>query len=431
MNPIATIFQYELWRNVRRKGYLFATLGIPLLFLVAVLGYHGFQVVTADEDADQPTLLESLDFEAIEMAGVVDLADAFDAIPTDVQAYMNEYESIEAARKALQAEEIDVFYVVEEGFLETGEVTLHLPAFQITLFNSGPIEQLFYRTQTTNIDQRTIQRLRNPANFREFDLTESAETAIGQTADTESQQFWLVYLFFFVFFFAMTFTNNYLMRSVVEERENRLIEILMSAVRPVHLLTAKILAMSLLGILQLVAYVVGVMVTFLIARELSTFGWLNAVALNFDWSILPITLAYFILLYLVFAALFATIGSLSGSIREGSQYVGLFTLPVILPIYFFPVIQSNPDGVIALVLSYIPFTSPITVVARLLIDEVPLLQLGISFIILALTAAAAMWFSGRMFRVQTLLEGQGFSLGKLVRLFLNDDYAGGKPRNAT
>jgi len=421
MSKIVQVFRYELLRNVRRRGYLLATFGLPLLALVGLFGFHLFQQSRAEEETQQP--FGNITFEFIDQAGYVDHSGLFSEVPEELVSLFIIYDDEEAATEALEAETIDVFYVIAEDYVETGEVILHMPSMRIDLISVAPFEELFFRTFAGDLDRSMIARLRNPATFQEFNL-ERSEVATDDAS--ESLEFGVIYAAAILLLLGLTFTNSYLMQTVVEEKETHLIEILVSAMRPTQLLAGKILALGLLGVSQILIWLVSGVLIFNIASGLSTYEPFLAVA-NFSLSLdlIPLMLIFFVLLYFFYAAIFGAIGAMSGSVQEGAQYVGLLAIPTILPFYFLPLFQAEPGGVAATVMSFIPITAPLAITIRTLLASVPLWQMLLSLLIMLLSIAGAIWVAGRVFRVQTLLAGQNVSVRQLPKLLFGG--SGRKP----
>jgi ABC-2 type transport system permease protein len=210
------------------------------------------------------------------------------------------------------------------------------------------------------------------------------------------------------------------MQSVIEEKETRLIEILISTMRPMQLLAGKIMAMGLLGLVQMIVWVGGIyMVVRLIGGEnaMTTFDMMAAIAdIQLPLDILPLLLVYYILAYLLFASLYAIIGAISNSMREGPQYAVIFTIPAVIPLYFLSIFATNPNAPLPTILSLIPITAPLAMTQRLVITEVPSWQIALSLGLLLLSVVFTMWAAGRVFRVQTLLAGQVPKLRDLPKL---------------
>ena len=117
-------------------------------------------------------------------------------------------------------------------------------------------------------------------------------------------------------------------------------------------------------------------------------------------------LLYFVLSYLMIGGLYAAIAAVAPSMREGPQMAVVVTLPAMLPLYFTSVFADTPNATLPVILSFFPLTAPMSMIQRLAIVDVPVIEVVISLVLLALGAAGAIWLAGRLFRVNTLLAGQ-------------------------
>lgn len=289
---------------------------------------------------------------------------------------------------------------------------MHLPRLALNLLTTQPVEQLVYETLAGDIDSTTIGRLRAGTTINQFNLQRNGDSARDEDAD-----FLMIYAFTITFLLGVFFTNNYLLQSVVEEKENHIVEILLSSVSPSALLRGKVLAMSLLGLLQIAVFIVGLFLTLMLTQSLPAFETVTSLLnIRIPFEQLPIILLYFLLGYLFFAGFYAGIGAISNSMREAPQYAALLTLPAVLPFYFITAFMEAPNSTIPTVLSIIPVTAPIAMIMRLSMTTVPLIELAVSLGLLALSVWFAMWAAGRIFRVQTLLSGNAPRLRDIPRL---------------
>jgi len=405
---IFTVMLYELKRNLLRKGFLFTTFGLPVLGFVILFGSQ-LLAGGGDEDASNPL---NFDLEGVGKVGYVDFSGEF-ADPGELAADITIlYGTEEEAKIALDAAEIDTYFVIPENYLETGDVRLVAPRFSLAALNDAPMRQLFYSQFINDVDPSLVQRLVVPANIEAVTLDAGeADEAIDLEAQ-ESRDQGIVQLLAILFFLAIFGTNGYLMQTVIEEKETRLIEILISTIKPMQLLVGKILALGLLGLFQLAVYIAAIVIATTISSDTGTF--LD----NLDIPvrmILP-AVVYFILGYFLFAAAFGAVGAISTSISEGPSLSVIFVLPAILPWVLAPIIAEEPNGTTAVVLSLIPVTSPLGMIMRLSVTDVPVVEIAISLALLMLSIVATMWLSGRLFRVQTLLSGKTPSIRDIPKL---------------
>jgi len=411
MNRIFIIARYELWRNFRRLGYLFGTFGVPV---IGFLLMFGFQAIT-DLNATSATteMAEQFVFDGVNQVGYVDFSGEFSTVPERYSERILQFNSEADARLALQNGEIDSFYIIEDDYIETQNMTLHMPGFVLPLMTDEPMQALVYETYLPNVDVGTLTRLRTGTSFQTFNLERSNDGTQNEDAD-----FILLYTFTLIFFMAIFLTNNYLLQSVIEEKENYVIEILVSTVTPTQLLSGKILAMSMLGLLQIIVFGSALVLGFTVVQNLSAFQTLASVAnINFPVDKLPFLFAYFVVGYLFFAAVFSIIGAISNSTREAPQYAALLIIPAVIPLYFIGIFLTAPNDAIAVGFSMFPLTAPVAMIMRLSIASVPLIEIVASLSIMVISTIGLMWLAGRVFRVQTLLRGQTPKLRELPALF--------------
>ncbi len=393
------VFRYELGRNLRRKGYLFTTFGVPLLVFLLAFGYQGLSSLNVDLGPGMGMFMEGAP--SGEHVGYVDHTGLF----TEPAAALTPYTDEAAADAALQADEIGSYYIIPEDYLETGEVIQVMPTFSLTAIDESSIRQLVLNTLAQDVDRDVARRLEDPATFTEIRLgAEEGEEAPAPTPDSFDTSFLLVYVFAMTLLMSVFMTNGYLMQGVVEEKETRVIEILLSTLRPYQLLVGKILAFGVMGLLQMLAWLGGILVLLRLADVLDSISALAALTVPLD--LVPLALVYFLLAYLFFASAYGILGALSVSMREGPQFAAVFTLPAVIPLWFLALFIEAPNSPLAVALSLIPITAPLAMLERAVMTTVPLWQIALSITLMIVTIIGMLWLAGRLFRVQTLLAGQ-------------------------
>lgn len=405
------VFRYELVRNIRRKGYLFGTFGIPIIAVVLLFGIQALSTLSSSEEAEPSSVL---DLEGIRHAGYVDETGLFGTIPANLQGVMLRYDSETDAEAALEAEAIDVYYIIPADYVETGDVQLVLPSLSFNRINDTVVRRLILSRLSQGIDEALYQRLLDPSNLTEVNIVRDLPDDVApQGFDT---RFLLAYLFAIALMLGLFTTNGYLMQGVIEEKETRVVEILLSTVRPVFLLAGKILAFALMGILQILVWL-GI---FILVLRFANADMLNSISvlanIYLPLDVLPLVLIYFVLAYLFFATAYGIVGALSTSMQEGPQFAVVFTLPAVIPLYFISIFIETPDAPLSVGLSLFPLTAPLAMTMRVLISPVPGWQIAVSLVLLSLTILGMIWLAGRLFRVQTLLAGNMPRLRDIPRL---------------
>lgn len=403
MTNTLRVFLYELSRNFRRRGYLFTTFGLPVLLIALV---YGAQLIGNSGTRQTPeTMVSTLnfDFRGIQRAGFVDESGLF--TDTASTTRMRQFASRDEARAALEAGEIDALYLLPADYVEGGDVQLVIPGLDLNRVTSAPVRQLVFERFADQANPTLLERLRTPSVVNLVDLTRASEVDDGAVRN-EDTSFALVYGFAILFMLTVFGTSGYLMQSVIEEKESKLVEVLISSVRPTQLLSGKILAMGVLGFFQITVWIaIGVGWIALQGDQFAIIApFLAAVRIPLD--ALPLVAVYFLLGYLLFAAVFGAIGALSNSLQEGPQLSTVFVLPALAPLFALTLFISDPNSTIPFILSIFPVTAPMAMTMRVVATAVPLWQVAISLLLLGLTVWGAFWMAGRLFRVQTLLAGQ-------------------------
>lgn len=402
------VFRFDLGRQGARRAYRITTFVIPVLALALFFGYQALQSLDLG-GGDDP---EAAETEAVEQeltAGYVDRSGLYDG-PGSFAGVLFPYPDQDAALAALLAGEVGTVYVVEEDYLDSGAVTQYLTDFSL---GSLAIDDVFtaflMQGLAGDVDPGVMLRLRTPPNLVEHRLSVDGEASQAQS---EGAAFALVYVFGFALILSVFFSGGYLMQSIIEEKETRMVEIVLSTMRPLPLLLGKVLASGLLGLVQIVIWLVTALIILQgIGGIIPSLSGIDVAPGMLVWMLL-----YFVLGYLFFGGLFAVIGAISTSMREGPQYTVVVTLPAMIPFYFLYLFTETPNAALPVILSLFPMTSPLAMVQRLVVTPVPFWELLSSLALLLLAAFGAVWLAARFFRVNMLLAGQMPKLRDLARI---------------
>jgi ABC-2 type transport system permease protein len=219
-------------------------------------------------------------------------------------------------------------------------------------------------------------------------------------------------LFSFLLAFSVLFSAGYMLSGLVGEKENRLIEVLLSSVSARQLITGKVLGLGAAGLIQVAVWLVSF--PLLLNLTSSTFGgFFGAIQLPSNFIILG--LVYFILGYLFFVVVSAGIGAISTNTHEGQQLLMTLTMPVFIPFWFGSLLFIFPNNPIWVVLSIFPVTAPVTTMLRLGVSDVPVWQVVVSIVVLGLSIIGALFVVIRVFRIYLLMYGKRPSWGEIIQ----------------
>lgn len=204
------------------------------------------------------------------------------------------------------------------------------------------------------------------------------------------------------------------MRSVLEEKNNRIVEVIVSSVHASQLMAGKVLGLAAVAVLQVGIWVgFSMLMTSQGARLGMSAGALRAAQLGpAVWATI---LVYFILGFILYAAMYAAAGSTVTSEQEAQQLAVPLMMPLIVPMVFIMPVLTDPLGSTARTLSLIPFTSPVVMPMRAVATEIPALEIAASIALLIAGVLLVLWLAGKIYRVGILSTGKKPSLGELAR----------------
>lgn len=431
MHQLRLIIKREYWTRIRRRSFIIATLITPLAFglFVIVVNY------ILQYKSDEAIRIAVVDEGHLFSGGIADEENIFfKLLDVDLETLKTNFTEFDYHGILVTPPPGNIQQVKYAAKYYTDQkLTLDIEPILVdrlkTALRKHKIEEL-------SLDEKTIKALNSQVDIRPAPV--SPEAVVGTSLAGETAAFigmamaFLMYITVFIY-------GMMVMRSVMEEKTNRIVEVMISSVRPFPLMLGKIVGVGLVGLTQITAWAIlvplmlagvslffgfdvgaanipeappeldGVNPEVLVARmfaELSTFNW---------WLILPLFLFYFLGGYFMYAALFAAVGSAMGDdLGEGQSLTIPITIPVILAFYITIAAIQSPNSGLATWASMFPLFSPIVMPARLPFDP-PWWQVASSMLLLIGACIALVWLSGRIYRVGILLYGKKVSLWEMGR----------------
>jgi ABC-2 type transport system permease protein len=388
------VARYEYWRHVARRGFLFAILGMPIIFAVII----GALILFFTAKANDPV-------------GVVDLSGrlipAADYQPADGDSVpLLAYGDTDAAQTALDEGEVQAYFVVSADYPTGNEVAYYHKGDSYE-GATGDIIEYLRSSLLTESDPAVASRFGTDALSVNF-VSLSEEEGRGDPSG-----FILPFAFGFVFVIGIFTTAGYLLQAIVDEKENRTMEILATSLSPEKLMTGKILGLVAVGLTQIGIWVAAGIIAYLIARA----NVPTIPDINLPVSMIAIAIAWFLPFYLLIACLMAAIGISVTATSEGQQASGILSMLCFSPYWFLFLFLTNPDSPLAVFLTLFPFSSSISLLIRWQLTDVPVWQLIASWLILAGSAALALFLVSRLLRLGMLRYGQRLSLREITASF--------------
>jgi ABC-2 type transport system permease protein len=400
MHKAFLVAKHEYLKMVRRRSFLLGTLGVPLLIVgvmvISILIVEGRGNKAPLGYVDDSGLLNP----NVQIPGAAASADA-EAAAENERVEIRPYPNEATARAALEANEIQAYYVVPEDYMATGRL------------------EFYYWDDTPGVSVRSdfasflranlVSGLPEPVARRAFDgihlLMRSAD---GSRQASENNVIPLILPFFAGLFFLIAAMNSaqYLLRAVSDEKENRTMEILVTSLMPGQLIGGKAVGLIAVALTQLLIWTVAIVVGLTIGGRF--FAELRNIPV--PWDLVLVSLLYFIPSFTLIAGLEIAIGSTVTEAQEGQQVAGILNLLFTCPYFLVMPVFMNPNSPLSVFLSLFPTTAYITITMRWGVSLIPTWQLVLSLALLVSAALFSIWAAARIFRVGMLSYGQRLSL---------------------
>ena len=414
---IIAIAKFELLSVVKRWSYLITTFGLPL-FLALISG----TVLGAQTYFLTQRVSESSAFGLIDEADVVDesvFEDDGGARVWKVNAIEVElYDSLDAGRDDLEAGRIRALYVVEPDYLETGEVRAvqseKTPLLSMHGMTVEPVLRSLLRRSlmVDRLDNELQERVIAPAYFVRTRLAPGGDDVVGVDETIDLLVRTTIPLFLGVLLLtALLSASGYLVQTVSTDKESKIVEVLLSSVTPEEVLAGKLFGLGAAGLLQFAVWSsMVVFVAMSASAALASF-------VTIPWGAIAVAPVLFVLGYLFMGSLMLATAALGANAAESQKLTVGWAMLAILPLMVMVVLLDDPNGFLGQLMTWIPFTSPLTVILRLAVDSsgIALWEVIGSMLVLVLSTWISIRVGARLFRVGFLLTGSRPSLAELWR----------------
>ena len=421
MRKLWLVVKREYLTRVRTKGFIITTIALPLLTMGVLL----LPLFIVRRQADETVKIAILD-EAGGLAAVI--AQSLERkLPSGKPAFQvtrtvetpgpaeNE-QTHQDLRAEVSRGELDAFLVVPKDVLAGKSATLHTRS----LGEIGLATSLRRAVGNAAIARRLKDqgiRIENPNDlFRAVEVTPVKVTKEGDVEE-KGQTFAVAMGMALVLYTTLLVYGLATLRSVLEEKTTRIVEVLVSSLRPFQLLAGKLLGVAAVGFTQYVIWTVsgGLLATYGagVVAAFSPQG--SPEKIHIPISLLVSSVIYYVAGYFLFASLYAAAGAMVSSDEEAQQVQMPMTLVVVLSFLFFPFIMRNPNSTTSVVLSLVPFFSPILMTMRIALQMPPFWQIALSLALMLVTTIGIVYLSAKIYRVGILMYGKRPSVVELLR----------------
>ncbi len=433
------VIKREFLSRVKKRSFLIATILTPLIF-PAIIGGMIYFYMEDMKSADKKNV------QVLDESGYFELNDT----TKYTYIYLPRTLSLETAKTAFNAtEDFALIHIPEfeldnpEGFTMYSKTNPSITELQRF---TGQFEHKIrdLKLKRFDIAQSTLDSLNTQISLRSVNIGESGEekesSAVAAFGIGYAAGF-LIYMFIFIY-------GAQVMQGVIEEKSSKIVEVIVSTLRPMQLMVGKVVGIASVGLTQILIWIaliavlsLGILAFFNISMpspediELISEGsqamtannplannpkLMQGMKIAADIPYLYLIVSfifYFVGGYLMYGALFAAVGSAVDSSQEAQQFMFPITIPLIASIISLNFVLDNPESNFSFWLSVIPFTSPIAMMGRIGFG-VPLWELALSMALLVLGFTFTIWVAGRIYRVGILMHGSKVNYKVLAKWFM-------------
>jgi ABC-2 type transport system permease protein len=381
------VIRREFVTTVGRRSFWLTTILLPLVLLVLTVG---MQALTQRSLGETGTLTPNPGGTTAAI-GYLDQSGILHNLPPDLPPdALRPFADEASAQSALRRGDVTQYYVIPADYVQTGALSIVTRDYRPLASNQvNPLVTYALNYGLTG-DQRVAALLFDPAP--QLETKSLAPTAL------------------FILYLVLVMSGGFMLASVSKEKENRTAELLLVSLRARDLMLGKIVGLAGVGLLQMAIWLgVGLLGLSQVRRLIE-----SAAGFVLPSGFVPWTLAYFLLGFFLYAAVFAMLGVMASSLRQANQLIYVAIIPLVIPLVMASTLIEQPNGGLSVGLSLFPLTSPAAMVARLAGGAVPLWQLSAGLALLAIGAYGVVLLAARYFRVENLLSKQSFSWRRMA-----------------
>ena len=414
-NPLGLIIEREYFERVKRKSFIITTILVPI-FLLAMMALPTLILIFSTPDKTTIQVVDNTGVVAPLLKGNDEVKFVSASLPVD----------------SLRADESI------ESILVIGENAVDDPSHGVTLLSRGSVSMVTDSYITSELDQAIEQIRMSRYDIPDIDKIMSSIKAdtklstirIDKETETETStefSYLLALTMGMMLYMFILLYGQMVMNSIIEEKNNRVLEIMVSSVKPFNLMLGKILGVALVAVTQILIWAALIGTAVMVASpmlagqmqsgdmpaemtaamsQFMDFGYLSSLLIN--------TLLFFIGGFLLYASLYAAIGSAVDNIQDASQLHTAAIMPIIIALVISMSVATDPNSPLAFWTSLVPFTSPMIMMMRIPFG-IATWEIALSLGILYISIIGMIWIAAKIYRVGIFMYGKKPSLKELIR----------------
>lgn len=382
MNRTKEVIRFEVIRNLKKPSFWIAAVLIPIAFaayigIAALLGYNTENTIGAGTDTTE------LKLAVVDETGYIENYTFVNKNKQDQT--MQRFDNKEAGIEAVKNKSVDVLYYVPKNIEETKNVEIYTKPEVSSLVDdySQPIRAILIASASTKISALDFAIASNSIKFATTTFDVKDDHVIDDSERIKSIVGPGIALV--CFYILMVVLGNRLTAAMVEEKENRISELILTNIKPSNLIVGKIISLMIVGIIQLVVLIVPILLLLKVGQNSNILPtWFQ---LSFDVGSIAVYLVLLLASYFLFTALSIVVGVISPTAKDANSYASFLIILVILPMFFINVFMPNGTSTLTYVLTYFPPSAPIALMLRGVFNNLPTWELVLGLIDIAVFGA--------------------------------------------
>lgn len=400
MHNLGTVLRFEIMRTLKKKSFWVMALGFPVIVAVVIAIVYFSNKAT--DDASKDIEKQKFSFVVSDESGVIK-----PAIVTAMTGKMVPVEEKQQKIDAVRSGSLDG-YIVYPANLTSG--TIEVYGKNVDIFTDGRYTGVAQTIMSLSASDSTGANIK--AALTKSTKVDFTSYRNGVPYDAIKQMI-LPGLFLVLFYFLIAFFGNQMLTSTTEEKENRVIEMLLTTVEARTLIIGKILSLILLSIIQGLIVIVPVLAGYLLLHDRLSLPSLDLTSLPVDWAAIGIGFAVFASSFMLFTGLLVAIGAAVPTAKEAGGFFGMVMILIFGPLYAASLFVSAPGSPLVTFLSLFPFTAPIPLLLRNALGNLETWEALTGIAILIVTAALITMIAVRIFRYGVLEYSRKLSLKEI------------------
>ena len=361
------VARFEIMRQLKKPAFWAATLLIPLL----IGGIYLISFISSQSVEQNPTIDENTKIAITDEAGI---------LPSDAPYVINGDKEIGV--EMVKNGEADLYFYIPADFAESKKAEFYHISEGLDIFNNDG--NILKGILLQNATER-VSVLDGLALTGGYEIVDNKMDKNGEAANPLGKAI-IPFAFGIVFFMFIALCGNRFLLNVVEEKENRISELILTSVSSKHLIVGKIIALLVLGVVQILALVVPVLILAFINRDNPMIGMVMS-TIEFD----PVTIILSLLLFMVSVIFYAGtctfVGSLVSTAKDASSFIGPAIIAMVFPLYFMQMFMAAEPSMAVQIMTYFPFSAPIALMLRSGFGTISVAELCVGILVVAVSAA--------------------------------------------